>query len=121
MNYFKQLLTVSTLTLGLIAQPALAVVESGPVQLLQIEAWYQNTTSNVIYIQFKLNGAMPGCYASRGGYLAYTEPNFDRHYAVLMTLLAKGSINGAVLFEKNGSPTGNWGDCNIKGLYLAPQ
>jgi hypothetical protein len=66
MKYFKILAAAATAWICM-AQPAYAVIESGQTQLLQIESWYQNTTQNVIYIQFKLNGAMPGCYASRGG------------------------------------------------------
>jgi hypothetical protein len=121
MKHLKALAVAATIWACLV-QPTYAAIETGQTQLLQIEAWYQSTASGSIYIQFKLNGAMPGCYGTRGGYLSYTEANFDRHYATFMTLLAKGSINGAVLFEKTGAdPAVSWGACNIKGLYLQPQ
>jgi hypothetical protein len=103
------------------ANPARA--DTGPTQLLQIETWYQVTQSNGMYIQFKGAGAMPGCYAVRGGYFMYSEPNFDRLYATFMTILAKGSMRGAVIFDKVAGvdPAASWGACNIKGLLLTPE
>lgn len=117
----KKLIVLATVALGLAAQPALAVIETGPTESLQIETWYHNTTSSVVFIEFKGSVAMPGCYAGSGGYLHYTEPNFDRLYAVFLTILARGSMRGAVLFEKTGQPASEWPACDIKGLVLYPE
>jgi hypothetical protein len=118
----KKYIAIATLTLGLVAQPALAVIEPGPVVQLSINQWYANTNAAAIYISFKTPGTMPGCYGGVGGYLSHTEGNFDRHYALLMTILAKGSMRGAVLFEKTGAdPAVSWGACNIRGLDLRPE
>jgi hypothetical protein len=86
---------------------------------LRITAMYTKHPSDVIYVAFQA-GAMPGCYANSGGYLFTSNTLFKEIYAQLLMLTAAGGVQAAVVYTQN-TPTGNWGDCTIDGIYLLPQ
>jgi len=86
---------------------------------LRIASMYTTDTSGAVYVQFQ-SGAMPGCYANSGGYLYPSNALFKEIYAQLLTMVATGGIQAAVIYTQN-TPTNNWGDCTINGIYLSPQ
>jgi hypothetical protein len=101
----------------LASNSALAAI--GPTQSpLRITAMYTKDNGS-IYVAFQ-PGAMPGCYANSGGYLFSSNTFFKEIYAQLLTLVASGGIQASVIYTQN-TPTGNWGDCTVDGLYLIPQ
>jgi hypothetical protein len=92
---------------------------TGPTESpLRVTSMYTPNWSS-IYVQFQ-SGAMPGCYANAGGYLFVSNSLFKELYAQLLTMVATGGIQAAVLYTQN-TPSGNWGDCTIDGIYLLPQ
>jgi|KBSMisStandDraft_5_1062788.scaffolds.fasta_scaffold142387_3 hypothetical protein len=97
-----------------------AIAASGPWESpLRIASMYTSDTSGAIYVQFQ-PGAMPGCYQNAGGYLLTSNALFKEIYAQLLTMVATGGIQAAVIYTQN-TPTNNWGDCTINGIYLSPQ
>jgi len=92
---------------------------TGPTESPLRVASIYTTNSAAIYVQFQ-SGAMPGCYASAGGYLYASNSLFKELYAQLLTMVASGGIQAAVIYTQN-TPTNNWGDCTIDGIYLLPQ
>jgi hypothetical protein len=93
---------------------------TGPTQSpLRVTAMYTNHGSGAIYVHFQ-SGAMPGCYLNAGGYLFITNSFFKEIYAQLLTMTASGGIQASVIYTQH-TPTNNWGDCTIDGLYLQPQ
>ena len=63
---------------------------------------------------------MPGCYNNSGGYLHSSNSMYKELYAQLLTITAAGGLRAAVLYTQN-TPTNNWGDCTIEGIYLLPE
>lgn len=97
-----------------------AIAATGPWESpLRITSMYTNETSGAIYVQFQ-SGSMPGCYANSGGYLYPSNAMYKEIYAQLLTMVASGGIQAAVIYTQN-TPTNNWGDCTINGIYLSPQ
>lgn len=91
----------------------------GPTQApLTVSGMYVTNSAGTIYVAFN-SGAMPGCYANAGGYLSPTSTYFKEIYAQLLMMVATGGVKAAVLYTQN-TPTNNWGDCNIDGIYLLP-
>lgn len=76
-------------------------------------------STSAIYVSFQSN-AMPGCYGNAGGYLYSSNLLFKELHAQLLTMVANGGIRAAVVFTQN-TPTGNWDDCTINGIYLLPE
>ena len=112
-------LKFSLIGVGLLLGSAAHAV-SGPTQApLKISVMYTNGQSGAIYVAFQ-NGSMPGCYSNAGGYLYPTNPYFKEIYAQLMLMMANGGLRASVLYTQN-TPTNNWGDCNIDGIYYLPQ
>jgi hypothetical protein len=90
---------------------------TGPTETpLKITAMYIKGGNGTIYVAFQ-SGAMPGCYANAGGYLYPTNTFYKEIYAQLHTMNATGGIQAAVIYTQN-TPTGNWSDCTIDGLFL---
>lgn len=93
---------------------------TGPAQSpLKVMYMYTNGGSGAIYVSFQ-SGAMPGCYGNAGGYLFTSNTFYKEIYAQLLTMTANGGLNAAVIYTQN-TPTNNWDDCTITGLYLYPQ
>ncbi|MEO8018733.1 MAG: hypothetical protein ABI769_13035 [Pseudomonadota bacterium] len=93
---------------------------TGPTQSpLKITAMYTKDGNGTIYVAFQ-SGAMPGCYANAGGYLFLTNTFYKEIYAQLLTMAASGGLQASVIYTQN-TPTGNWSDCTIDGLFLVPQ
>jgi hypothetical protein len=93
---------------------------TGPTQSpLRVTAMYTKHANGAIYVGFQA-GAMPGCYANSGGYLFPDNSMFKEIYAQLLTMVANGGIQASVIYTQN-TPTGNWSDCTIDGIYLMPQ
>jgi hypothetical protein len=115
----KMLTLVSTVILGLgLGDSVLAA--TGPTQSpLRISVMYTKDLNGLIYVQFQ-SGAMPGCYANSGGYLAPTNTSYKEIYAQLMIMVANGGLRASVLYTQH-TPTNNWGDCTIDGIYLLPE
>lgn len=100
------------------ADTAFAV--TGPTQApLRISQMYTRDTGGAIYVAFQ-SGAMPGCYSNAGGYLHISNTFFKEIYAQLLTLAASGGMRASVIYTQN-TPTNNWGDCTIDGIYLLPE
>jgi hypothetical protein len=110
---------VSTVILGLgLGDSVLAA--TGPTHSpLRISVMYTKDLNGSIYVAFQ-PGAMPGCYANSGGYLSPDNTFFKEIYAQLMMMAANGGLRAAVLYTQH-TPTGNWGDCTIEGIYLLPE
>lgn len=109
---------IGALTAMLLA--SIAGAATGPTQSpLRITSMYTNQASGAIYVGFQA-GAMPGCYANSGGYLFPSNAMFKEIYAQLLTMVANGGIQAAVIYTQN-TPTNNWSDCTIDGIYLMPQ
>jgi|SRR6185503_6024284 len=93
---------------------------TGPAQSpLKVTGMYTKDLNGAIYVSFQ-TGAMPGCYGNAGGYLLPTNTAFKELYAQLLLMIANGGIHAAVVYTQN-TPTNNWSDCNIDGLYLLPE
>jgi len=93
---------------------------TGPVQSpLKVTSIYMLDGSGAVYVGFQA-GAMPGCYANSGGYLLPSNSFFKELYAQLLTMVASGGVRASVLYTQN-TPTNNWGDCFITGIYLMPE
>jgi hypothetical protein len=91
----------------------------GPTQSpLRVAAMY-SANSGSIYVAFQ-SGAMPGCYGNAGGYLFANNLRFKEIHAQLLTMVASGGIRAAVVFTQN-TPSNNWDDCTIDGIYLLPE
>jgi hypothetical protein len=102
----------------MLSNVAMAVI--GPTQSpLRITAMYTKHPADTIYVAFQ-PGAMPGCYANAGGYLFTSNTLFKEIYSQLLVLAASGGIQASVVYTQN-TPTGNWSDCTIDGIYLLPQ
>jgi hypothetical protein len=100
------------------ASTAFAVM--GPEQAtLRISQMYVKNAGGAIYVAFQ-QGAMPGCYSNAGGYLRQSNTFFKEIYAQLLTIAAGVGIRASVLYTQN-TATGNWGDCDIDGIYLLPE
>jgi len=114
----RRLLTHAFLAFGfLFGINAHAVI--GPAQSpLKIVAMYTKDASGAIYVAFQ-SGAMPGCYANQGGYVFTSNTAYKEIYAQLMLMLGNGGIKASVVYTQN-TPTNNWSDCTIDGLYLLP-
>ena len=109
------LLLATGICLGGVAHAA-----TGPTQTpLKISAMYTKDTNGAIYVAFQ-SGAMPGCYANSGGYLVPTNTSYKEIYSQLMLMLANGGVRASVIYTQN-TPTNNWSDCTIDGIYLLPQ
>jgi hypothetical protein len=92
---------------------------TGPMQTpLKVTVMYLNNAQSV-YVAFN-TGAMPGCYSNSGGYLQSSNVRFKEIYAQLLVLAANGGMRAAVIYTQN-TPTNNWGDCFIEGIYLLPE
>lgn len=112
-------LAVSVLALLGLAVSGNAQAVIGPSQSpLKVTSMYANDGSSV-YVGFQ-PGAMPGCYNNQGGYLHTNNVLFKELYAQLLTIVATGGIRAAVVYTQN-TPTNNWGDCTITGIYLLPE
>lgn len=99
-------------------QPA-AAFSTGNEAMLEIGHLYQQTNGTGIYIEFKQASVMPGCYVGKGGYLKYSEPNFDRMWSTVLTLFARGPTRASILYDVvGGSET--WSACDIRGIYIRP-
>jgi hypothetical protein len=97
-----------------------ASAATGPTQSpLKVTAMYTKDLNGAIYVAFQ-TGAMPGCYANQGGYLMPTNSAFKELYAQLMLMVAKGGVRAAVVYTQN-TPTNNWSDCTIDGIFLLPE
>lgn len=106
-------------TLGLLMSGTASAV-IGPVQQpLKVTGIYMNNGSGAVYVGFQ-PGAMPGCYNNSGGYLFTSNTNYKELYAQILTIVASGGIRASVVFTQN-TPTNNWDDCTITGLYLMPE
>lgn len=93
---------------------------TGPTKTpLKVASMYTKDLNGAIYVSFQA-GAMPGCYGNAGGYLLPTNSSFKELYAQLMVMVANGGIQAAVVYTQN-TPTNNWGDCTIDGLFLIPE
>jgi hypothetical protein len=114
----KRLIKYALVAIGMaLANTAAAVI--GPTQApLKISAMYTKDTNGAIYVAFQ-TGAMPGCYANAGGYLVSTNTAYKEIYAQLMLMLANGGVRASVVYTQN-TPTNNWSDCTIDGIYLLP-
>jgi hypothetical protein len=98
----------------------IANAATGPTQSpLKITAMYTKDANGAIYVAFQA-GAMPGCYGNAGGYLFPTNTAFKELYVQLMLMAASGGIKASVVYTQN-TPTNNWSDCTIDGLFLVPQ
>src|SRR4051794_13219235 len=84
---------------------------------LKVTSMYLNSSSS-LYVSFQ-SGAMPGCYTNSGGYLFTSNPAYKEIYALLLTMTAGTAIRAAVLYTQN-TPTNNWVDCTIEGIYVLP-
>jgi hypothetical protein len=119
LQMLRRLITCLLSAIGVL-HGATAFAATGPTESpLRVAAMYATSASSAIYVQFQ-SGAMPGCYANAGGYLYLNHPIFKELYAQLLTMVASGGIQAAVIYTQN-TPTNNWGDCTIDGLYLFPQ
>jgi len=97
-----------------------AMAVQGPTQSpLKVTVLYTNNNGGTLYVAFQ-PGAMPGCYNNQGGYLHNTNSMYKELYAQLLTLTAAGGMRAAVLYTQN-TPTNNWSDCTIEGIYLLPE
>lgn len=97
-----------------------AMAVQGPMQSpLKVTSMYTNNNSGSLFVSFQ-TGAMPGCYNNSGGYLLTTNTFFKEIYAQLLTITASGGLRALVLYTQN-TPTNNWGDCFIDGIYLLPE
>ncbi|GAA0464038.1 hypothetical protein GCM10009096_00620 [Parasphingorhabdus litoris] len=116
-NIIKFLLPV--LALGL-SGPAYAARTQGPLMSpLKVNQIYM-TDGNAVFVLFQ-DGSMPTCYANRGGYLRKSHPNFDQLYAQLLMIIATNGSRGNVIFDTINPNAGQWGDCDIAGIYLRPE
>jgi hypothetical protein len=98
----------------------ISTAANGPTQSpLRISAMYTKGGNGAIYVAFQ-QGAMPGCYADSGGYLFPSNSLYKEIYAQLLMIAANGGIQAQVLYTQN-TPTGNWSDCTIDGIFLLPQ
>jgi hypothetical protein len=116
----RKLSCVLTAILGLsFSGGAFAV--TGPIQTpLKVTSIYTNNATGAIYVSFQA-GSMPGCYSGAGGYLFTSNTYFKEIYAQLLTMMATGGIQAAVIYTPKATPTINWDDCTINGIYLLPQ
>jgi hypothetical protein len=97
-----------------------AMAVQGPMQSpLKVTTLYTNNNSGTLYVAFQ-PGSMPGCYNNSGGYLYSSNSMYKELYAQLMTIVATGGVRAVVLYTQN-TPTNNWGDCTIDGIYLLPE
>ena len=48
------------------------------------------------------------------------NPHYKELYSTLLTIVALSGVRAAVLYTQN-TPTNNWGDCTITGIYLMPE
>jgi hypothetical protein len=94
---------------------------TGPMQTpLKVASIYTNNATGALYVSFQA-GSMPGCYSGAGGYLYTTNTYYKELYAQLLTMVATGGIQAAVIYTPKAAPTNNWDDCTIEGIYLLPQ
>lgn len=104
-------------TAVLLSFAQISLADTGPAKApLQITAMYTKNGNGTIYVQFQ-QGAMPGCYATSGGYLYPSNTFYKEIYAQLLAMSAGASIKASVLFTVNASAN-QWGDCTIDGLYI---
>jgi hypothetical protein len=96
-----------------------AMAANGPVMTLKLAHLY-TVDSGALYVGFQ-SGAMPGCYGNSGGYLWRSHTAFKDLYAQLLTMMAMGGIRAYVVYTPKSTPTGNWDDCTLDGLYLMPE
>jgi hypothetical protein len=114
----RSILTCLLLATGLCAVVT-ARAASGPTQSpLKVSVMYTNDASGAIYVAFQ-SGSMPGCYADSGGYLYPTNRYFKEIYAQLLLMTVNGGLKASVLYTQN-TPTNNWSDCTIDGIYYLP-
>jgi hypothetical protein len=115
----KEILARAILLIGICLGGA-ANAATGPTQTpLKITAMYTKDANGAIYVAFQ-TGAMPGCYANQGGYLFPTNSAFKEIYAQLMLMVANDGIRASVIYTQN-TPTNNWSDCTIDGIFLLPE
>jgi hypothetical protein len=113
-------LAVSAIFVFGLALGGTASAVQGPVQTpLKVTQIYMTRTSGALYVAFQ-PGSMPGCYNNSGAYLYPSNTYFKEIYAQLLTLVASGGARAAALYTQN-TPTNNWDDCTLDGLYLLPE
>lgn len=91
--------------------------------MLEFRTIYNTMNGTGIFIEFKPTtpaNPMPGCYSDIGGYLKYTESNFDRMWALILTLYARGPTLASVVYDRYPEYSGTWSLCNIRGIYIRP-
>lgn len=115
----KNIFLLGLLFLGL-TEPAFAARVQGPLMSpLEVDQIYM-TDGDAVFVLFQ-DGSMPSCYANRGGYLRKSHPNFDQLYAQLLMMVATNGIRGNVIIDTINPNVGQWGDCDVAGIYLRPE
>ncbi len=115
----KGLIVLGLFFLGLL-DPAYAARTQGPLMTpLKVDQIYMSD-GNAVFVLFQ-GDSMPSCYANRGGYLRRSHPNFDQLYAQLLMMVATNGIRGHVIIDTVNPNGGQWGDCDIAGIYLRPE
>jgi hypothetical protein len=109
-------LVAPVLAIGLILGSAAHAATGPTLAPLKITAMYTKGGNGALYVAFQA-GAMPGCYANSGGYLYQSNTFYKEIYAQLLTMAAGGGLQASVIYTQN-TPTNNWSDCTIDGLFL---
>jgi hypothetical protein len=120
MTMARRILVRVTTALLIAALCGAAMAAIGPTQSpLKVTQIYMKDGNSVVYVSFQ-PGAMPGCYNNAGGYLYLSNPYFREIHAQLLMMIATGGARAAVLYTQN-TPTNNWDDCTVDGIYLMPE
>jgi hypothetical protein len=98
---------------------AAAYGATGPLQTpVRVTSLYTDGPYSNIVVSFGDN-SLPGCYGNSTAVLLTSNVRFKELYAQLLMLIAMGGVKGYVNYTQN-TPTGNWSDCFLNGLYLTP-
>jgi len=110
---------VSSLALLLLAHSATVFGTSSALQTpVRVTSLYTDGPYSNILVSFGAN-SLPGCYGNNTAVLSTANVRFKELYAQLLMLIAMGGVKGYVNYTQN-TPTGNWSDCLLEGLYLTP-
>jgi hypothetical protein len=97
----------------------ISAAELGPqFDNLKPTVMYSRDGDMGLYIEFN-EGAMPGCYSNKGGYLLESNKFFKDIHSQILMLAATNGMRGQVNFANDG-PDGMWSECKILGLKIRP-